>query len=101
MTPAGPLRAPGDGGNGHKRPEIKLRMSDQVAAGVYANSMMVHHTPDEFILDFALMTGGSGQVVARVITSPGHMKKVIAALEENIRKYEALHGPAEPSEAGG
>ncbi|OFW61054.1 MAG: hypothetical protein A2133_04405 [Actinobacteria bacterium RBG_16_64_13] len=71
-------------------------MSEQVAAGVYANSLMVQHTGQEFILDFAMMTGGTGQVVARVITSPGHMKRVVQAMEENIKRYEAAHGPIVP-----
>jgi hypothetical protein len=91
--PAEPLGNQQGGGNGHKTPELKLRMSEQVGAGVYANSMLVSHSPTEFILDFALITGGAGQVVARVITSPPHMKRVLAALEDNIRKYEAQFGP--------
>jgi len=84
---------PRGSGNGHKKPELKLRMSEQVGTGVYANSMLVSHSPSEFILDFALVTGGNGQVVARVITNPPHIKRVVAALEDNIRKYEAQFGP--------
>jgi hypothetical protein len=90
---------PGGGGNGHKKPEIKLRMSEQVGVGVYANSMVVSHTPHEFVLDFALVTGGNGQVVARVITNPTHLKMVVAALEENVRRYEAQYGPLKPPAA--
>ena len=94
--PAGQSGAPGGGGNGHKRPELKLRMPEQVAAGVYANSLVVQHTTQEFILDFAMITGGNGQIVARVITSPGHMKRIIKAVEENIQRYESNHGPIAP-----
>jgi hypothetical protein len=92
-VPEGPAASQASGGNGHKRPEIKLRMPEQVAAGVYANSLMVQHTAQEFIMDFAMITGGNGQVVARVITSPGHMKRVVQAMEENIQRYETTHGP--------
>lgn len=95
-SPAEPHGDPRGSGNGHKKPELKLRMSDQVGAGVYANSMLVSHSPHEFILDFALVTGGAGQVVARVITNPPHIKRVVAALEDNIRKYEAQFGPISP-----
>ena len=99
-SPAEPLgNPPGggqSGGNGHKKPELKLRRTEQVGAGVYANSMLVTHSPNEFILDFALVTGGSGQVVARVITNPPHIKRVVAALEDNIRRYEAQFGPIKP-----
>lgn len=93
---AGPVENPEDSGNGHKKPELKLRMSEQVSTGVYANSMVVSHSANEFVLDFALVTGGAGQVVARVITNPTHMKRVIAALEDNVRRYEAQFGSIRP-----
>jgi hypothetical protein len=84
--------AGGGGGNGHKRPGLKLRMPERLTAGVYANSLVVHHGPGEFVMDWALIAGGAGEIVSRVITSPGHMKRVIAALEENVSKYEAQFG---------
>jgi hypothetical protein len=34
----------------------------------------------------------AGAVTARVILSPGHAKRVVAALSENIRKYEGTYG---------
>jgi len=33
-----------------------------------------------------------------VILSPGHIKRVIAALEDNLRKYEEQFGPVRPAE---
>jgi|LSQX01.1.fsa_nt_gb hypothetical protein len=84
--------SPGNGGGVPKRAEVKVRMPEQIAGGVYANSMMVHHTPAEFIMDFTMVVAGNGQVVARVITSPTHMKHILGALADNVRKYEAAHG---------
>ena len=84
---------PVSGGNGHKRAQIKLRLPESLAGGVYANSMMVHHTATEFILDFAMVVGETGTVVSRVITSPAHAKKIVAALKDNVAKYEATFGP--------
>jgi hypothetical protein len=99
-TPGQPGQQPG--GNGHRHPEIKLRMPESVSSGVYANSMLVQHTGQEFILDFALLTAGNGQVVARVVTSPGHMKQIAKAIEENLRKYETMYGSiASPSGTSG
>ncbi len=95
--PDEPLGTPGSGGNGHKKPELKLHMPEHLAGGAYANSMVVHHSIDEFILDFAMVMGGRGQVVSRVVTSPYHMKRVLAALEENVRKYESQYGPIDLS----
>jgi hypothetical protein len=97
----GPVGAGGSGGNGHKRQGLKLRMPERLAGGVYANSLVVHHGPGEFVMDWALLAGGSGEIVARVITSPGHMKRVLTALEENVQKYEAQYGPIVPPPAAG
>lgn len=88
---------PGPGGAGaatgaRQTRQIKVRMSETVGAGVYANSLMVQHTREEFILDFAMIVGEAGTVVARVVTSPGHVKRVIKALQENLAKYEGSHG---------
>jgi hypothetical protein len=77
-----------------------LRVPESMASGVYANTMMVQHSPDEFVMDFAMVTGGNGQVVARVIASPSHMKRILEALADNIRKYEAAHGAIQPREKG-
>jgi Protein of unknown function (DUF3467) len=99
-SPESPGGSGGNGGNGHKKPGLKLRLPQQLAGGVYANSLVVHHSPDEFVMDFALVAGGGGQIVARVITSPAHMKRVLAALQDNVRKYESLYGPIQPATTG-
>ncbi len=104
MAAQGPSNEPGDRGNGHKRTDLKLRVPEQLAGGVYANSMMVQHTSSEFVMDFAMVLGGNGQVVARVVTSPSHMKHIVEALTENLRKYETSHGsicPKTPKKQGG
>ena len=41
----------------------------------------------------------TGTVTARVILSPGHVKRVVAALRENLAKYEAAFGPIRAAEA--
>jgi hypothetical protein len=32
-------------------------------------------------------------VNARVIVSPGHLKRMIRALSDNLKRYEGQHGP--------
>jgi len=73
--------------------EIKVRLPENMMAGVYANSMMVQHTGDEFVMDFIMAVGGTGSIVARVVTNPAHMKRVLLALQDNVKKYESVHGP--------
>ena len=46
-------------------------------------------------MDFALLQPQTpkAKVSARVITSPAHMKRLVAAMQDNIRKYESRFGP--------
>lgn len=74
------------------RGEIKVKMQDQLIGGVYANGLQISHTREEFIMDFLMIAPPTGTVTARVITSPGHMKRILAAMSENIKKYETKFG---------
>ena len=82
--------------------EISIQTDAQSALGVYSNLMMISHRKEEFILDFLFVQpqrSAQGQSVAslrsRVITSPEHMKRILKAIQENIRRYEATFGVIE------
>jgi len=72
--------------------EIKINFPQQLQGGVYSNNLVVSHSKEEFIMDFMMISPPSGSVTARVIISPGHMKRIISALEENVKKYEEKFG---------
>lgn len=72
--------------------EIKINFPESLRGGAYANSMFATHNKEEFILDFVMISSPIGTVTARVITSPGHMKRMVAALAQNLKKYEAKFG---------
>lgn len=73
--------------------EFKLEIPQDVARGHYTNLAVIAHTPDEFIVDFALAYPQHPPVVAtRVITSPRHAKALLRSLEDNIRRYESRFG---------
>jgi len=83
--------------------EVSVKMPDQVLGGVYANQMMVSHTREEFLLDFINLFPPTGVVNARVIVSPGHLKRMIRALQDNLSRYETRFGTiveAEPPRPG-
>lgn len=71
---------------------IKVKITDDVLRGVYANNMTVMHTKDEFLIDFVNIFPPEGIVNARVIISPGHLKRIIKALSINLDKYEEKFG---------
>ncbi len=81
---------------------IAVQSDPQSAAGVYSNLMMVSHRKEEFVLDFLFVQpqrAASGEAVAnlrsRIITSPEHVKRILRALEENVRRYESKFGVIE------
>jgi hypothetical protein len=78
--------------------EIKISFPQEVQGGVYANNMVVSHTKEEFILDFIMVAPPAGTVMARVIVSPGHMKRVLEALRDNVAKYEKAFGTIQIAE---
>jgi hypothetical protein len=78
--------------------EIKVNFPPELQGGVYSNNMVVTHAKEEFILDFLMVAPPAGAVTARVIVSPGHMKRILRALEDNITKYEKDFGTIQVAE---
>lgn len=80
--------------------QIQIRASDLDLKGSYSNMMQITHTQEEFILDFFNINPGSsiGVLASRVILSPRHLKRMLAALEDNIKKYENKYGKISPAE---
>jgi len=74
---------------------VKIKAKDEELKGAYSNLMQVLHTKEEFVLDFFLVTPPEGILTSRVIMSPGHLKRMIKALEENLSKYEEKFGKIE------
>jgi len=78
--------------------EIKINFPEKLRGGVYANNMYVAHTKEEFIMDFIMVAPPTGTINARVVTSPGHMKRIIKALQTNVKKYEEKFGKISEAE---
>lgn len=82
---------------------VNVKIADEELKGRYTNLLRIAHTREEFILDFINMVPPQGIVTARIVTSPGHLKRIIGALESNLTRYEEAHGviqeapdPSEP-----
>ena len=83
----------------NKPQEIKIM--DNFAGGEYANAMQVSHNKEEFYLNFFNLTPPSGRVCAKIITNPGHLKRMIAALQDNLKKYESQFGQVQAAAGPG
>ena len=75
-------------------PSLQIELSEDIAEGVYTNLVMIAHNPEEFVLDFIRVLPGvpKARVKSRVVVTPGHAKRLLAALADNLSKYEAQYG---------
>jgi len=81
------------------RKPLRVKVPEEVARGAYANTMAVFHTREEFVLDFLNVFPPAGIATARVITSPGHVKRIIRTLTENMKRYEERFGEVKETPA--
>lgn len=73
---------------------LQLELPQEVAQGEYANFAIITHSSSDFVVDFARVLPGvpKAQVKSRVILAPEHAKRLLAALQENIMRYEHEFG---------
>ena len=89
--------------------KLEIQVDEDVAQGIYANLAVVNHSDAEFTLDFIFVQPQAprAKVRSRVISSPKHIKRLLLALEENVKKYEQRFGaidvgsPDDVPQAGG
>jgi len=77
-----------------KEMKLEIQLDEETAQGVYANLAVVNHSETEFTLDFMFVQPQAprAKVGSRIITSPRHVKRLISALEDNLRRYEKTYG---------
>jgi hypothetical protein len=71
---------------------LNIKIGDDEQKGRYSNLLRIAHSREEFILDFINLVPPQGVVTARIVTSPGHLKRILRALRENLERYEAAYG---------
>ena len=78
--------------------QLQIQLRPECADGKYTNLAMIGHSANEFLIDFIFAAPGMPQapVVSRVIMSPENAKKLLFALSDNIKKYEAQFGEIAP-----
>jgi hypothetical protein len=73
---------------------INIELSEEIAEGEYANLAMIAHSSSEFVIDFIRLMPGlpKAKVKARIVITPEHAKRLLAALGENIERFEQAFG---------
>ena len=76
--------------------QFSIELNEEVAQGIYSNLAVINHSAAEFIIDFIRIVPGMpkphARVMSRIILTPEHTKRLVAALRDNIEKYESVFG---------
>lgn len=77
-----------------KQVRIQIQLDDDTAQGMYVNLALVNHTETEFTIDVMYLQPQQpkAKVRARLISSPQHTKRLMLAMQENVRRYEERFG---------
>ena len=74
--------------------QLNIELDENTAEGTYSNLAIINHSASEFVVDFINVMPGSpkAKVKSRIILTPQHAKRLLKALQDNVRKFEHLHG---------
>jgi hypothetical protein len=75
--------------------QLNIELNEEVAQGIYSNLAIITHSTSEFVLDFVRIMPGvpKANVKSRIILTPEHAKRLLMALQDNLKKFESIHGP--------
>ncbi|OFX51649.1 MAG: hypothetical protein A2046_09825 [Bacteroidetes bacterium GWA2_30_7] len=83
--------------------QINIELTEEIAQGIYSNLAIISHSPSEFVIDYVRVMPGipKAKVQSRIVLTPEHAKRLVQALIENIKKYEATFGTIKSTEGYG
>ena len=86
--------------NKNDNQQLNIELGEDQAEGTYSNLAIISHSNAEFVLDFVRVMPGvpKARVKSRIIMTPQHSKRLLMALSDNIRKFEATFGTIELTE---
>ncbi|MDR2499028.1 MAG: DUF3467 domain-containing protein [Tannerellaceae bacterium] len=72
--------------------EIQIELSEDIAQGSYANLAVIAHSSYDFVIDFIRVLPGmpKAKVQSRIILTPDNARRLVLALEDNIRKFDEM-----------
>lgn len=75
--------------------QLQISIDEETAQGTYVNMATVSFAETEFVIDFIFVQPQQprAKVRSRVITSPRHVRRLIAALQDSLVRHEQRYGP--------
>ena len=80
---------------------MNIELSEEMADGNYANLAIITHSFAEFVIDFVNVMPNvpKAKVKSRIIMTPQHSKRLMKALIDNVKRFEAQYGVIKDQEA--
>lgn len=80
--------------------QLNIELSEEIADGEYANLAIITHSFAEFVVDFVNVMPNvpKARVKSRIVMTPVHAKRLMRAMVENVKRFEAQHGAIKDQE---
>lgn len=80
--------------NKNKKGQINIELDEKIAQGIYSNLVIINHSQSEFVVDFITIMPGvpKSKVKSRIVLTPQHAKRLLKALNDNVKRFENAHG---------
>lgn len=74
--------------------QLNIELTEETADGTYANLAIITHSFAEFVIDFVNVMPNTpkAKVKSRIVMTPQHAKRLMRALIDNVKRYEAQNG---------
>ncbi len=74
--------------------QLNIELTEEIADGLYANLAIINHSFAEFVMDFVNVMPNipKAKVKSRIVMTPQHAKRLMLALVDNIKRFEAANG---------
>lgn len=70
----------------------EIKIVDNIPGAEYSNIAQIANSKEEFLIKFLNVIEGSGRVVGKIILSPAHFKRLIAVMNDVLKKHEETFG---------
>jgi hypothetical protein len=73
-----------------------LKLTDEIAAGVYANTVLITHAPAEFCFDFISSLYPRSTVNSRIFMAAPQVPRLLTTLTQSFDQFQRRQSPASP-----